>query len=152
VESPPCLWDSPPLDGECPKRARLENVMGPTVRMTNPVCASRGATAAMPLGSHRRRPSKSGNRRHRCAFGSRNRRREPVVPPDQGATIFASLDRRAAAVAPSNWLPAAPLDFGSAVGRATDGHRRLALSWNCCHCTRLGGRPSLVHRGGGVKK
>jgi hypothetical protein len=56
------------------------------------------------------------------------------VPPDQGATVVV------------------PPDQGSAVGRTNGGHRRLTLSWNRCRRVCLGGRPLLMHRGGGVKK
>jgi hypothetical protein len=70
------------------------------------------------------------------------------VPPDQGATAVTPPDRRAAAVAPSDRLPAAPPDLGPAVGRVTGGRRRLTLLWNYRRRTRLGGRPSPVHRGG----
>ena len=73
------------------------------------------------------------------------------MPSDQGASIVVAPDRRAASVMPSSdreVVTAAPSDLGSTVGHATGGRRRLALSWNRRRPARLGGRPTLVHRGG----
>jgi hypothetical protein len=75
------------------------------------------------------------------------------VPSDQGATVAEAPDRRANTVTPSDRavVAATPSDLGSTIGRVTVGRCRLTLSWNR-HCrARLGGRPTLVHRGGASK-
>jgi hypothetical protein len=73
-----------------------------------------------------------------------------TVSSDQGASVIVAPDRRAATVMPSSdreVITATPSDLGSIVGHATGGHRHFALSWNRRRPARLGGRPTLVHRG-----
>jgi hypothetical protein len=86
-----------------------------------------------------------------------------AVPPDRGVVVVAPSDRETTVGEPSTcrwireslslWLRIEELSllrlwiWDRPVGRTIGGRRRcLALSWN--RRARLGGRPTLVHRGG----
>jgi hypothetical protein len=114
-----------------------------------------GATAA-PLGSHLHHAFRSGSL---CASGWRNCRRRATGSGSRHRCTFGSRNPHCRVAGD---LPPRTSGSGShcrcASGSENRHHRtfgsenhRLALSWNYLYRAHLGGRSSLVHRGGSVK-